>query len=84
VTKNKLFRLAYWAEVIRRRPTLESKTAPVAETYLLYASVAIKMRVVPVSMIPAVVGRIVVLVPYLMDWSIPQYLEAGDIVVLGV
>ena len=63
---------------------MESKTAPVAETYLLYASVAIKMRVVPVSMIPAVVGRIVVLVPYLMDWSIPQYLEAGDIVVLGV
>jgi len=63
---------------------LESKTAPVAETYLLYASVAIKMRVVPVSMIQAVVGRIVVLVPYLMDWSIPQYLEAGDIVVLGV
>jgi len=81
--KNKLFKLANWAEVIRRRPTLESKTAPVAETYWLYASVAIKIRVVPVSTIPAVVGRIVVL-PYLMDWSMPQELEAGAVVVLGV
>lgn len=32
---------------------------------------------------PAVVARMVV-PPYEMDWSIPQYWEAGDVVVMGL
>ena len=35
------------------------------------------------STIPAVVERMVV-VPYETDWSIPQYWEAGDVVVKGL
>ena len=38
---------------------------------------------VPVSTIPAVVERMVV-VPYLMDSLIPQYKLAGEVVVWGL
>jgi hypothetical protein len=62
VTKNKLFRLAYWAGVMDSKPTLLSNTAPVRDTYCANASEAIRMRVVPVSTMPALRGRIV-LVP---------------------
>jgi hypothetical protein len=48
-----------------------------------HVPVAIRISVVPVSTIPAVVERMVV-VPYLMDWSIPQYSLAGDVVVAGL
>ena len=34
------------------------------------------------STIPAVLARMVV-EPYSMDWSIPQYALAGDVVVIG-
>ena len=43
--------------------------------------VAIRIRVVPVSTIPAVVDRMVVEVPYRMDSLIPQYSLAGGTVV---
>ena len=42
-----------------------------------------RMRVVPVSTIPAVVERIVV-VPYLMDSLIPQNSLEGEVVVAGL
>jgi len=42
-----------------------------------------KKREVPVSTIPAVVDKIVVL-PYLIDWSIPQNWLAGDVLVIGL
>jgi len=83
VTKYKLFKFAYFAAGIERRPTLPSKTAPITEAYLLNASVAIKMSVVPVSTIPAVVERMVCS-PYRMLCSKPQYLEAGRMVVVGL
>lgn len=50
----------YCAEVIEYRPVAESYTAPVAEAYLLNASLAMYRRVVPVSTIPAVLDEIVV------------------------
>ena len=37
----------------------------------------------PVSTIPAVVDKMVV-VPYLMDWLIPQYALAGEVLVMGL
>ena len=41
--------------------------------YLLKASLAMSMRVVPVSTIPAVFPRMVAPEdPYVMDWSMPQ------------
>ena len=40
VVKNKLLRFEYWVKVMQRRP--------VADAYLVRASVAIKMSVVPV------------------------------------
>jgi len=83
VVKYKDFKFAYFAAGIERRPTLLSKTAPVTEAYLLNASVAIKMRVVPVSTIPAVVDRMA-WSPYRMLCSKPQYLEAGRVVVVGL
>ena len=55
------FRFEYWVLVILRSPVLESSLAPVALTYLLYASVARRMSVVPVSTIPAVDFKICVL-----------------------
>ena len=45
--KNRLFRVEYWAEVILSSPVALSRTAPVADWYLVSPSVAIKMRVVP-------------------------------------
>ena len=42
------------------------------------------MRVVPVSTIPAVVDRMVVEVPYVMDSSIPQNSLAGAVPVTGL
>jgi hypothetical protein len=83
VIKYKLFKFAYLAAGIERRPTLLSKAAPVTEAYLLNASVAIKMRVVPVSTIPAVAERMACS-PYRMLCSKPQYLEAGRVVVVGL
>ena len=41
----------------------------------------IRVRVVPVSTIPAVLERIGVDAPYLIDWSIPQNCSAGTVVV---
>jgi hypothetical protein len=46
--------------------------------------VARRIRVVPVSTMPAVVVRMVVEVPYRMDWSIPQNLLEGKVVVRGL
>ena len=46
--------------------------------------VASSVRVVPVSTIPAVVERIVWLVPYTTDWSIPQNSDAGEVLVRGL
>ena len=46
--------------------------------------VAIIVAVVPVSTMPAVVERMVVLAPYRIDWSIPQNSEAGEVVVRGL
>ena len=48
VVKYRLCRFAYWVEVMRRRPVVLSRTAPVADVYLLKASLAIRIRVVPV------------------------------------
>ena len=46
--------------------------------------VAMRMRVVPVSTMPAVEDRMFVDVPYLMDWSMPKKSEAGDVRVRGL
>lgn len=53
------------------RPVTASKVAPVALTYFLYASVARRIRVVPVSTMPAPLEMMVV-EPYVIDWLIPQ------------
>ena len=45
---------------------------------------AMRMRVVPVSTMPAVEDRMFVDVPYLMDWSMPKKSEAGDVRVRGL
>jgi hypothetical protein len=42
------------------------------------------MRVVPVSTMPAVVAKIGVEAPYLMDWFMPQNREEGDVAVIGL
>ena len=47
ITKNRLCKLANCAVVMRKRPVKESRTAPVAIWYLLNASVAIRIKVVP-------------------------------------
>lgn len=65
------------------RPVALSRVAPVADLYLLNPLVAIKMRVVPVSTIPAVLDRMVV-EPYLIDWLMPQYSLAGEVEVMGL
>lgn len=41
------------------------------------------MSEVPVSTIPAVLV-IMVVEPYAMDWSMPKYLEAGNVCVRGL
>ena len=43
-----------------------------------------RMRVVPVSTMPAVFDRMLVDVPNLIDWSIPKKSEAGDVLVIGL
>ena len=45
--KNRLFRAENWAGVMLSSPVASSGTAPVAVWYLISASVAIRMRVVP-------------------------------------
>jgi hypothetical protein len=46
--------------------------------------VAMWMRVLPVSTMPAVFVRMGVEVPYRMDWSIPQDWSEGLVVVMGL
>ena len=43
-----------------------------------------RVKVVPVSTMPAVMVRIVVEVPYWMDWSMPQYRLEGLVAVRGL
>ena len=42
------------------------------------------MSVVPVSTMPAVLERIDVDVPYLIDWLMPKNREEGDVLVIGL
>ena len=73
MVKNRLCSFAYWAVVSLRRPVVPSIVAPVRFWYLLKASLAMSMSVVPVSTIPAVFPRIVAPDdPYVIDWSMPQ------------
>ena len=53
-------------------------------TYSMCVPVAMRMRVVPVSTMPAVFDRMLVDVPNLIDWSIPKKSEAGDVLVIGL
>lgn len=69
---------------MRSRPVLASLTAPVAFWYALKPWVARRIRVVPVSTMPAVVERMVVEVPKRIDWLIPQNSLAGDVEVMGL
>ena len=48
-----------------------------------HVPVASKVRVVPVSTMPAVVDKIEV-EPNVTDWSIPQNSDAGDVLVMGL
>ena len=59
MVKNRLCSFAYWAVVSLRRPVVPSTVAPVRFWYLLKASLAMSMSVVPVSTIPAVFPRMV-------------------------
>jgi hypothetical protein len=43
-----------------------------------------KVKMLPVSITPAVLVRIVVEVPYRMDWSMPQYPFEGLVAVMGL
>ena len=72
IVNTKFWSFAKFALEIFRRPVALSSVAPVALWYLLNASDARYRRVVPVSTIPAVVERMVVLAPYRIDWSTPQ------------
>ena len=71
IVKYKHLRLSYCSLVILSMPVVSSRTAPVAFLYASKASVARRMRVVPVSAMPAVFARIGVLSAYLIDWSMP-------------
>ena len=83
--KNKLCRSSSWSSVILSRPVFASSTAPVAFLYLWYASVASRRSVLPVSVMPAVCASICVLPsPYVIDWSMPTYSEAGETPVIGL
>lgn len=102
MSNDNVCRLAYWEEVMVRRPVVESGVAPVRDWYRWnasagfrgqgtisvgkspthYSPVAMRMKVVPVSTIPAVDDRMVV-PPYEIDWLIPQNSEAGYVVVSG-
>ena len=73
MVKNRLCSFAYWAVVSLRRPVVLSIVAPVRFWYLLKASLAMSMSVAPVSTIPAVFPRMIVLDdPYVIDWSMLQ------------
>ena len=79
--KKRLCKFSSWSSVILSRPVFASSTAPVALLYLWYASVASRRSVLPVSVMPAVCARIWVLgspSPYVIDWSMPTYSEAGE------
>ena len=68
MVKNRLCSFAYWAVVGLRRPVVLSIVAPVRFWYLLKASLAMSMSVVPVSTIPAVFPRMVAPDdPYVID-----------------
>jgi hypothetical protein len=43
-----------------------------------------RVKRLPVSTMPAVLVRIVVEVPYRMDWSMPQYPFEGLVAVMGL
>ena len=60
MVKNKDWREEYLALVILSKPVLSSRVAPVAERYFLYALVAMRIKVVPVSTMPAVVAKMLV------------------------
>ena len=56
-----------------RGPVVSPIVATVSFWYLLKASLAMSMSVVPVSTIPAVFPRMVAPDdPYVIDWSMPQ------------
>ena len=59
MVKNRLCSFAYWAVVSVRGPVVSSIVSPVRFWYLLKASLAMSMSVVPVSTIPAVFPRMV-------------------------
>ena len=48
------------------------------------APVEMSVRVVPVSTMPAVLVRIDVEVPYVIDWSMPKNSDAGEVEVIGL
>ena len=83
--KNRLSRLLKLSLEMVKRPVVWSSVAPVAFTYASKALVAMRIKVVPVSTMPAVVSRIVVFEdPYVIDWSMPQNSLAGEVVVSGL
>ena len=73
MVKNRLCSFACRAVVSLRRPVVPSIVAPVRFRYLLKASLAMSMSVVPVSTIPAVFPRMIAPDdPYVIDWSMLQ------------
>jgi len=83
ILKYKLCILSNCSWVTVKCPVTLSNVAPVACWYAWKASVAIKSSVEPVSTTPAVGFNIVVLSPYVIDCSMPQYLFAGEAPVIG-
>ena len=68
MVKNRLCSFAYWAVVSLRRPVVPSTVAPVRFWYLLKASLAMSMSVVPESTTPAVFpGMVSAEDPYVID-----------------
>lgn len=82
IVKKKLERLAACALVSFTRPVIWSTTPPVSCRYCWNVFDGISTSVVPVSIIPAVVGRRFV-VPYRIDPSKPQKRLAGLVDVIG-
>lgn len=83
--KNRLSRLLKFSLEMVKRPVVWSWVAPVAFAYASKALVAMRIKVVPVSTMPAVLSRIGVFEePYVMDWSMPQNSLAGEVVVSGL
>jgi len=83
IKKFRLPRALNCVSVRRRRPVLSSRTAPVAFSYALNALEAKRTRVVPVSTIPAVLARML-LVPKVIDSLMPQNSLAGEVLVIDV